>query len=145
VKTVLFVCVQNSGRSQMAEALFNHMRPTGFRAISAGTLPAEGINPVVVEAMIELGLSMEGQRPKLVTTEMVRNAYRVITMGCGADFCPARFLPKVQDWALDDPKGKPIEKVREIRDEVRRRVEALVKELAKVGEGLTPAGCRRLP
>ncbi len=125
---VLFVCVHNSGRSQMAEAFARELSEGRLDAESAGTEPTVGLNPVVVEAMRERGLDITGQRPKLLTPEMARRADRVFTMGCYADgACPA-FMLDAEDWALDDPHGQPIERVRAIRDDVEARVRALIAE-----------------
>lgn len=131
MKTVLFVCVHNAGRSQMAEALVNHLareRGLPMRGESAGTEAGEQVNPVTVEVMREIGVPMDGQRPKQLTEEMAGAADRVITMGCGVDAerCPARVRPMMEDWGLDDPKGQPVEKVRAIRDQIVRKVEALL-------------------
>lgn len=129
MKTVLFVCIENAGRSQMAAAFFNHLATGKATAISAGTRPARTVNPTVVQAMREVGIDISGNRPKMLTQEMVRQADQVITMGCGTDpECPVTFVP-AEDWGLEDPKGQPIEKVREIRDEIRRRVAVLVRQL----------------
>ena len=128
---VVFVCVHNSGRSQMAEAFFNRLAEGKATAISAGTRPGERVNPVVAQVMKEVGIDISGNRPKMLTFEMVDGADRMITMGCGADaaaLCPASFI-QTEDWALEDPEGKPIEKVREIRDEIKARVAKLVDEL----------------
>lgn len=127
---VLFVCVHNSGRSQMAEAVFNHeagLRGLDSRASSAGTLAGGQLNPNVVVALQEIGVPTEGLHPKQLTQEMVDLSNRVVSMGCGveADACPARFM-LTEDWGLDDPAGQPIEKVREIRDEIVRRVRAMM-------------------
>jgi arsenate reductase (thioredoxin) len=135
MKRVLFVCVHNAGRSQMAEAFFNQLaRERGVRAVaeSAGTAPGDGINPVAAQAMAEVGVSLAGQKPRLLTPERVAGADRVITMGCGveASICPAGFTI-TEDWQLPDPHGQPIEAVRKIRDEVRKRVAALLDELAR--------------
>ena len=122
MKTVLFVCVGNSGRSQMAEAFFNQMAKGRALALSAGTQPSDKINPVVVEAMREVGIDISNTLPKPLTAEMAEQADRIVTMGCGAEgVCPATFV-KTEDWGLEDPKGKPLGKVREIRDEVRNRI-----------------------
>jgi len=134
VTTVLFVCVHNAGRSQMAEALTNrlaHERGLAVRAVSAGTVARERINPVALEAMREIGVTMDGQLPKQLTAEMIEAADRIITMGCGVDAaaCPAGFLV-TEDWGLDDPAGQPIEKVRAIRDQVREKVLGLFEELS---------------
>ena len=126
--TVLFVCVHNAGRSQMAEAFFNDVAGGRHRGISAGSQPENEVNPVAVRAMAELGIDIGGSRPKLLTGEMVEEADLVITMGCGENVCP--IVPKeVVDWALDDPHGRSIERVRVIRDEIRRRVVDLVSSL----------------
>jgi len=135
MKTVLFVCVHNAGRSQMAEAFANSLaieRGLPVRALSAGTATGSGINPVALAVMEEAGISIQGQHPKQLTQEMADGADRIITMGCGvdADACPAR-IHVSEDWGLDDPKGKPIETVRAIRDEIRNRVEKLLTELGE--------------
>lgn len=132
--TILFVCVHNAGRSQMAEAFVNHYareRGLDITGESAGTVAGTQINPVAIEVMQELGISMEGQQPKQLTQELADRADRKITMGCGVDAnaCPARIY-FTEDWGLDDPKGQPIEKVREIRDQIQARVLALLAELA---------------
>jgi protein-tyrosine-phosphatase len=130
-KTVLFVCAHNSGRSQMAEAFFNKLAKGKAQALSAGTQPAGEVNPVVVEAMREAGINIGGNKPKALTMDMVDKADRMITMGCGADaeaVCPASFI-ETEDWALEDPKGKSLEQVRKIRDEIKERVNTLVKEI----------------
>ena len=114
----------------MAEVLLNSMAGGKAVAESAGTEPGEAVNPVAVKAMAELGLDMSGARPKLLTQEMVDRADRVITMGCSVEeSCPALFLPNVEDWGLEDPSGKALEKVREIRDEIARRMRALLEDL----------------
>ena len=131
MKTVLFVCVHNSGRSQMAEAFFNRMARGRARALSAGTQPADEVNPVVVEAMRETGIDISGNKPKMLTMDMVEKAARMITMGCGAEaeaVCPASFV-QTEDWALEEPAGKTLEQVRRIRDEIKKRVEKLLAEL----------------
>lgn len=135
VKTVLFICVHNSGRSQMAEAFLNKLaeeRNLPMRAISAGTLASSSLNPVVVESLREIGISMDGMKPKRLTQEMADSADRIITMGCGVDAeaCPARILV-TEDWGLDDPAGQPLDVVRAIRDQVRTRVDMLVNEILK--------------
>ena len=131
MKTVVFVCVHNSGRSQMAEAFFNQMAKGKALAISAGTQPGDKVHAVVVEAMQEVGIDISGNRPKMLTMEMVEKADRMITMGCGADaggLCPASFI-ETEDWALDDPKDKSLEQVRAIRDDIKKRVMNLVQEI----------------
>jgi arsenate reductase len=131
MKTVLFVCIHNSGRSQMAEAFFNRLAGTKARAHSAGTEPADKLNPVVVEAMKEVGIDISSNKPKALTMDMVEEADRMITMGCGAEaeaVCPASFT-ETEDWALEDPHGKSLEQVRKIRDEVKERVMRLIGEI----------------
>ena len=131
MKTVLFVCIHNSGRSQMAEAFFNMAAKGKHKAISAGTQPAEKVNPIVAQVMSELSIDISRNKPKALTIEMVESADRMVTMGCGDDaasVCPAKII-QTEDWALDDPKDKPIEEVRRIRDEVRGRVDKLLAEL----------------
>ncbi len=130
-KTILFVCIHNSGRSQMAEAFFNQMAKGKAQALSAGTKPSDEVNPVVIEAMKESGIDISKNKPKILTMQMVQSAGMMITMGCGADtegVCPARFIETV-DWALEDPKGKSIDDVRRIRDEIKKRVAVLIEEL----------------
>ncbi len=129
MRRVLFVCVENAGRSQMAEAFAKIYGNDSVEAVSAGTMPAKEINPVVVQVMQEKGIDLSTNRPKLITNQMVQEADRIIVMGCSAEgFCPAPLLNKVVDWKIEDPKGKPIEKVREIRDEIERRVRLLIEE-----------------
>ncbi|MDN3356721.1 hypothetical protein [Actinomadura sp. DC4] len=129
---VLFVCVHNAGRSQMAAALLDHHAAGRVRVRSAGSDPAATLNPAVVAAMGELGLDLRREFPKPLTTEAVRTADVVITMGCG-DVCPVSPGRRHLDWALDDPAGRPVEEVRVIRDEIDRRVRALLTELMSVG------------
>lgn len=130
---VLFVCVHNAGRSQMAAALFNRVaaqRGLALRAASAGTAPAAGVHPNVVSSMRELSLDLSDARPEMLTDEMVRRADRVVTMGCAVDAgtCPAIFLKDVEDWGLPDPKDAPSEEVRAIRDTIAEQVSRLLDE-----------------
>ena len=132
IKIVLFICVHNAGRSQMAEAFFNQLAAGKATATSAGTNPSSKVSSIVAEAMGEIGIDISRKKPRLLTLEMLKNVDRAITMGCGAEgVCPASFVP-TEDWQLEDPEGKPIERVRAIRDEVKTRVEALIKELGAV-------------
>lgn len=131
---VLFVCVHNAGRSQMAKALLNQMareRGLALRAESAGTVPADHVHENVVEAMKEVGLDLSGEKPRLLTNEMVERSRRVITMGCAVDAaaCPAVFLKGVEDWELPDPKDQGLSDVRAIRDAIREKVEYLLASL----------------
>jgi arsenate reductase (thioredoxin) len=126
-KTILFVCVENAGRSQMAEGFFNKNAPEGYRAISAGTKPISQINPVVIEVMKEVGIDISNQKSKEITEDMMRNSFKTVNMGCMVkESCPTLFLPNVLDWNLEDPKGKSVEKVTELRDEIDQRVKELV-------------------
>jgi len=130
--TVLFACVHNTGRSQMAEAFFNQLAdPTKARAISGGTEPTTGMNPTVLAVMQEVGIDLvaRGHHPKLADLDALKEGDRAISMGCGVSLaCPVH-LGRMEDWGLDDPKGQPIERVREIRDEIKTRVAGLVREL----------------
>jgi arsenate reductase len=129
MKRILFVCVHNSGRSQMAEAFLNQMAQDKAIGYSAGTSPAGEVNPIVIQAMEEIGISMKDHRPKPLTPDILQDVDLVITMGCGAEgVCPASFV-QTDDWNLEDPKDKSIEEVRKIRDEIKRRVAILVKDL----------------
>jgi len=130
MKKVLFVCVENAGRSQMAEAFTNYYGKAKVAASSAGIMLADEVNPVVVEAMKEKGIDISMNKPKLLAVKMAEEADKIIAMGCSVEkYCPAPLLKNVVDWNLEDPKGKPIEKVREIRDEIERRVMKLLAEL----------------
>lgn len=126
MERVVFACRHNAGRSQMAAAFFGAAAdPSRAHAVSAGTTPGEQVHPEVAVVMGEVGLDLSAARPRLLTAEMATGARLLVTMGCG-ESCP--FVPglEVEDWPLPDPKGQPLERVREIRDEVRRRVEELV-------------------
>lgn len=126
--TVLFVCVHNAGRSQMAAAYLQHLAGGQVTVLSAGSAPADSVNPAAVAAMLEDGIDMSAETPKVLTDEAVEASDVVITMGCG-DTC--KFYPgkRYEDWVLDDPAGQGIDAVRPIRDEIRRRVEVLIAEL----------------
>ena len=126
MKTYLFACVHNAGRSQMAAAFFNALAdPAEARALSAGTAPGDRVHPEVVTAMREIGIDLGAARPRKLTPELAAQAQLLITMGCG-DECPVVSGVRRDDWPLDDPKGQPIERVRAIRDDIRARVAALV-------------------
>ena len=126
---MLFVCVHNSGRSQMAEAFFNRLARGKYSAASAGTEPSPGLNLTVVRVMAEAGIDLSNHKPKLLTPEMVKEARRVITMGCGvAASCPALFTP-TEDWGLTDTQCAPEAIVRQIRDKIKGRIEKLIREL----------------
>jgi protein-tyrosine-phosphatase len=132
MKKVLFVCVHNSGRSQMAEAFFNKLSRGRASATSAGTRPASQIDPTVIEAMLEVNIDISKQMPKQLTIEIMEKADLVITMGCNVEeTCPAGFMPTV-DWNLNDPQGKALEEVRQIRDEIRTKVEELIRQIQQI-------------
>jgi arsenate reductase len=126
--TVLFVCVHNAGRSQMAAGYLRALAGDSIEVLSAGSEPKDAINPVAVDAMAEEGIDIAENTPKVLTVEAVRESDVVITMGCG-DACPIFPGKRYEDWKLDDPAGQGIEAVRPIRDEIRARVEALIAEL----------------
>ncbi|MFJ3816824.1 arsenate reductase ArsC [Streptomyces sp. NPDC090056] len=126
--SVLFVCVHNAGRSQMAAGFLRHLAGDRVEVRSAGSVPGDRINPSAVEAMAEAGIDITDQKPKVLTTEAVRASDYVITMGCG-DACPVFPGKNYLDWALEDPAGKGVEAARPIRDEIRNRVEALIAEI----------------
>lgn len=132
MRQVLFTCIHNTGRSQMAEAFFNLIAdPTKARALSGGTEPATEMNPTVLAVMKEVGIDLvaQGHHPKLADLAGLEAGDRAISMGCGVNLaCPAH-LGHMEDWGLEDPKGQPIARVREIRDDIKKRVERLVAEL----------------
>jgi arsenate reductase len=126
--SVLFVCVHNAGRSQMAAAFLTHLSDGAVEVRSAGSMPADQVNPAAVEAMAEVGIDITAERPKILTDQAVRASDVVITMGCG-DTCPFYPGKRYEEWVLDDPAGQGVEAVRPIRDEIRRRVEVLISGL----------------
>jgi arsenate reductase (thioredoxin) len=129
-KSVLFVCVQNAGRSQMAEGFFKKYAPKEYEGISAGTMPVSEINPLAVEVMREVDIDISGQNSKEITEDMIRNSSKIVNMGCMDKVsCPTLFLQNLLDWNIEDPKGKQIDKVREIRDEIEQRVKELVADI----------------
>lgn len=127
--SVLFVCIHNAGRSQMAAGYLRHLAGDRIEVRSAGSLPADQINPVAVEAMREVGIDITAEQPKVLTTEAVQASDVVITMGCG-DACPYYPGKRYEDWKLDDPAGQGIDAVRPIRDDIRSRIEGLIASLA---------------
>jgi arsenate reductase (thioredoxin) len=129
-KKVLFVCVENAGRSQMAEAFFRKYAPSQFQAISAGTKPSEKVNPIVVQVMREVGIEIQNNQPKLLTNQVIDDATSTVNMGCiDKEACPALFVKEILDWNISDPKGKEIDQVRKIRDEIEVKVKEFVKNL----------------
>lgn len=139
MKTVLFVCVHNSGRSQMAEGFFNHLAGGRARAVSAGTNPADSVNPDVVEAMREVGIDIGGNRPRLLTDEMLDGADKVVSMGCGVEgICPATFV-ETEEWHIEDPKGKAPAEIGRIRDAIRDKVlQMLNADQPRAGDASSP-------
>jgi len=130
LKKILFVCVENAGRSQIAEGFAKHYGNSKVEAISAGTMPASEINPLAIQVMQEKGIDISKNKLKPITSQMVQEADTIIVMGCSAQgFCPTPLLGKVTDWNIEDPKGKPLEKVREIRDEIEEKVRKLITEI----------------
>lgn len=126
--SVLFVCVHNAGRSQMAAGFMTHLSGGAVDVLSAGSAPKDTINPIAIEAMAEVGIDIANNVPKILTTEAVQASDAVVTMGCG-DTCPFYPGKRYEDWVLDDPAGQGIESVRIIRDEIKRRVEVLLSKL----------------
>ncbi|MDX2560957.1 arsenate reductase ArsC [Streptomyces sp. TX20-6-3] len=126
--SVLFVCVHNAGRSQMAAGFLDHLAGDRVEVRSAGSIPGDRVNPAAVEAMAEVGVDISDQRPKVLTTEAVQASDYVITMGCG-DACPIFPGKKYLDWALEDPAGQGVEAVRPIRDEIKALIEGLIAEI----------------
>jgi len=130
--TVSFVCVHNAGRSQMAAGWLQHLAGDRVRVLSAGSEPADTLNPMAVAAMEEVGIDITGNTPELLSVEAVKESDVVITMGCG-DTCPIFPGKRYEDWELTDPAGRPLEEVRPIRDDIRARIEALLAEIAPAG------------
>ena len=130
MKKILFVCVENAGRSQMAEAFFRKYMPKGFEAISAGTKPSTQVNPIILQAMKEIGIDIENQIPKHISQQIISESDKAINMGCiDKESCPALFMKDILDWQIPDPKGKSIEEVRKIRDQIKTKVMILIKSL----------------
>ncbi|HIH99963.1 MAG TPA: arsenate reductase ArsC [Nitrosopumilus sp.] len=129
-KNILFVCVENAGRSQMAEAFFKQYAKNQFNVVSAGTSPASDLNPVVVSVMAEIGIDLKNQQPRLLLTSMIENSNKTINMGCvDKESCPSLFVKDVDDWNIDDPKGKSIEDIRKIRDQIKNNILNLLNSL----------------
>ena len=130
---ILFVCIENAGRSQMAEGFFNQRyAPKGYRAISAGTRPVSQINPLAVQAMREVGIDISSQKSKILTEDMIKSSEKSVNMGCiDKTECPMLFINNIVDWRIEDPKGKPIDKVREIRDDIERRVKEIAQSIER--------------
>ena len=124
---ILFVCLENAGRSQMAEAFFRKFTENRFNVISAGTTPSKELNPIVVQVMKEIGIDMNSQNPKMLSESMISNSFKTVNMGCmDKESCPALFVKDVIDWNIPDPKEKTIEQIREIRDQIKTEVLNLI-------------------
>jgi arsenate reductase (thioredoxin) len=129
-KLILFVCIENAARSQMAEGFFRYFAPKGYQAFSAGTKPVSELNSLAVQVMREAGIDISHQKSKDITGDVIQNSAIIVNMGCiEKESCPTLFLHNLIDWNVDDPKGKSVDQVREIRDEIERRVEELVTSL----------------
>jgi protein-tyrosine-phosphatase len=129
-ENVLFVCVENAGRSQMAEAFFKKYAPSKFKVISAGTAPSSQLNPKVVQVMAEIGITLDQQSPKLLSNDMIQDSLKTVNMGCmDKESCPALFVKDVLDWKISDPKEKSLDEIREIRDKILTEVLYLIKFL----------------
>jgi arsenate reductase (thioredoxin) len=130
-KIILFVCVENAGRSQIAEGFFRKYASEGYEPLSAEIRPISQTNPLAIHVMNEIGLDISKQKSKDLTEDMMRNSDKIINMGCmDKKFCPTLFIPKVIDWGIEDPRDKPIERVREIRDEIERRIKELATDIS---------------
>jgi arsenate reductase (thioredoxin) len=133
--TVLFVCVENAGRSQIAEGFFKKYAPEDYEATSGGTRPVSQINPVAMQVMKEVGIDIGTQRPKILTEDTIKNSSIRVNMGCiEKESCPTLFIHNMLDWKIEDPKDKPIEKVRQIRDVIEERVKELVANLSQTNK-----------
>ena len=129
-KNILFVCVENAGRSQMAETFFKKYAKNQFHVISAGTSPSSHLNPVVVLVMNELGIDLENQKPQLLSSSMIEDSNKTVNMGCmDKESCPSLFVKDVDDWNIEDTKGKSIEDVRKIRDQIKNDVLSLLNSI----------------
>ncbi len=127
IQNILFVCVENAGRSQMAEAFFRKYASKKFNVVSAGTIPSTQLNPLVVKVMKEIGIDLNDQQPKLLSNNMIENSFKTINMGCmDKESCPSLFVKDVLDWNISDPKEKSIDEVRKIRDTIKTEVMNLI-------------------
>lgn len=130
IKKILFVCIENAGRSQIAEGFFKKYVTSGYQPISAGTQPVSEINPFAIEVMKEVGIDISRQTPKVISEDMIQQSTKIVNMGCmNKESCPTLFLNNVIDWEIPDPKGKSIDKVREIRDKIEKKIKELVADL----------------
>ena len=130
IQNILFVCVENAGRSQMAEAFFRKYASKKFNVISAGTIPSTQLNPLVVKVMKEIGINLDDQQPKLLSNNMIENSFKTINLGCmDKESCPSLFVKDTLDWNISDPKEKSIDEVRKIRDTIKTEVMNLIDSL----------------
>ncbi len=130
ITNILFVCVENAGRSQMAEAFFKKYAPKKFNVISAGTTPSSQLNPLSVKVMNEIGIDLNDQQPKLLSNNMIESSFKTINMGCmDKESCPSLFIKEVLDWNISDPNEKSIDEVRKIRDQIKTKVMSLIDSL----------------
>ena len=130
IPNIVFVCVENAGRSQMAEAFFKKYAPKKFNVISAGTIPSSQLNSLVVKVMKEIGIDLDDQQPKLLSNNMIESSFKTINMGClDKESCPSLFVNDVLDWNISDPKEKSIDEVRKIRDQIKTEVISLIDSL----------------
>jgi len=130
IQNILFVCVENAGRSQMAEAFFRKYASKKFNVISAGTIPSTQLNPLVVKVMQEIGINLDDQQPKLLSNNMIENSFKTINLGCmDKESCPSLFVNDVVDWNISDPKEKTLDDVRKIRDTIKTEVMNLINSL----------------
>ncbi len=130
IHNILFVCVENAGRSQIAEAFFRKYAPEKFNVFSAGTTPSTQLNPLVVKVMKEIGIDLDEQQPKLLSNKMIENSFKTINMGCmDKESCPSLFVDAVLDWNISDPKEKSLDEVRKIRDTIKTEVMNLIDSL----------------
>ena len=133
-ENILFVCVENAGRSQMAEAFFRKFASNRFNVSSAGTTPSSQLNPAVIQVMKEIGIDMESQKPKMLSDDMINDSFKTINMGCmDRESCPSLFVKDILDWNISDPKEKSLDEVREIRDKIKSEVINLIQSLEEKG------------
>ena len=132
-QNILFVCVENAGRSQMAEAFFRKFAPKQFNVSSAGTTPSSQLNPIVIQVMKEIGIDMINQQPKLLSDSIIEHSSKTVNMGCmDKESCPSLFVKDVLDWNIADPKEKSLDETRKIRDEIKSKVMTLIKSLEEI-------------
>ncbi len=130
LKKILFVCVENAGRSQIAEGFLRKYAPNRFQSLSAGTKPIDIVNPLAIDVMKEIGIDIRKQKPKVLSNDLIKQSYKIVNMGCmDKESCPTLFVENAINWNIEDPKGKSIDVVRKIRDEIEKKVKELVTTL----------------